>query len=72
MLVGIDVNHDRKSAASPVAFVSTWDRDFVRTHSQLSYHTLANEVVTKFLLLSFKKFFFTVSSFFKEKTGDSA
>eukprot|EP00493_Phyllostaurus_siculus_P024371 UN24711 len=37
MLIGIDVNHDRKEAQSPVAFVSTWDRDFVRVHSQLGY-----------------------------------
>jgi len=45
MLIGIDVNHDRKEAQSPVAFVSTWDRDFVRVHSQLSYHRLADEVL---------------------------
>lgn len=45
MLVGIDVNHDRKSPVSPVAFVSSWDRDFVRYHSQLRYHKLADEVM---------------------------
>jgi len=47
MLVGIDVNHDRKEANAPIAFVSTWDRDFVRTHAQLGYHTLANEVMNQ-------------------------
>jgi len=64
MLVGIDVNHDRKSAASPVAFVSTWDRDFVRTHSQLSYHTLANEVMNP---TEMKEFLMNAMNNFKKK-----
>lgn len=64
MLVGIDVNHDRKSAASPVAFVSTWDRDFVRTHSQLSYHTLANEVMNP---TEMKEFLLNAMTNFKNK-----
>jgi len=47
MLVGIDVNHDRKESQSPIAYVSSYDRDFVRYHSQLAYHQLADEVMPK-------------------------
>lgn len=53
MLVGIDVNHDRKASQSPVAFVSSWDRDFVRYHSQLKYHKLADEVMNDSEIASF-------------------
>jgi len=61
MLVGIDVNHDRKASTSPVAFVSSWDRDFVRYHSQLRYHKLADEVMnaeemSTFMISALKNF----------------
>jgi len=64
MLIGIDVNHDRKEAQSPVAFVSTWDRDFVRVHSQLGYHKLADEVLNTEEMSQFMQ---NAMNHFKEK-----
>jgi len=64
MLIGIDVNHDRKEAQSPVAFVSTWDRDFVRVHSQLGYHKLADEVLN---VEEMSQFMQNAMNHFKEK-----
>jgi len=64
MLIGIDVNHDRKEAQSPVAFVSTWDRDFVRVHSQLGYHKLADEVLNE---QEMNQFMQNAMNHFKEK-----
>eukprot|EP00494_Astrolonche_serrata_P006954 UN06979 len=66
MLVGINVNHNRKNASSPVGFSSTWDRDFVQFYSQLRYNELSDEIINENLMCSFMT---KALKFFKEKNN---
>merc|ERR1712072_711915 len=61
MLVGMDTNHDRKQKLSTCALVASYDRDFVRYHTNVCYQQLGQEIIdhTKRLfcdaLMNFKK-----------------
>ena len=46
MIVGIDVCHDMKAHHSTIGFVSTFDPDFVRIHTQISYQKRGKEVTS--------------------------
>jgi len=64
MLVGMDTNHDRKSTTSTCAMVATYDRDFVRYYSQVSYQQLGQEIID-----DCKRFFGNALDNFKKVNG---
>ena len=44
MIIGIDVNHNRRRGVSTVGFISTYDSDFCRIHGQIAYQSMGQEV----------------------------
>lgn len=47
MLVGLDVNQDKKTDKSAIGFVSSYDRDFVQYHSQLKFQPVKQDILER-------------------------
>jgi len=45
MLVGLDVNHDRRNTQSTIGLAASFDRDFVKYWTQTSYQELAQDMI---------------------------
>jgi len=44
MVIGIDVNHNRRRGKSTIGFIATYDRDFCRVSSQVDQQRMGREV----------------------------
>lgn len=69
MLVGMDTNHDRKQKLSSCAMVASYDRDFVRYHTNVAYQQLGQEIIdhTKQLFISAMENFRKVNKTFPKQ-----
>ena len=45
MIIGIDVNHNRRIQRSTIGFIATYDRDFCRVMGQVDVQDMGQEVV---------------------------